>query len=157
MDNVDVVIFIVVGMVMLFFLKSMFKNLGQVIFVIMAVILAYTFLSGNASFLTSPRLEKIFDGESVESMQSLYCGDSNNKRSKAVCSCIVNPVYQELHNTFSVSEIEVIEQDQERMNILISKIIDKQRGLIETCLDEKEASSLGIISKFKKSRDIWNL
>ena len=157
MDNVDVVIFIVVGMVMLFFLKSMFKNLGQVLFVIMAVILGYMFLSGNASFLTSPKLEKIFHGENIQSMQKLYCNGSNNKRSKAVCSCIVDPVYQELYNTFDPSEIELFEQDEEKMNKLVNMIIDRKRGSIENCLDKKEASGLGIIRKFKKSRDIWNL
>ncbi len=156
MDQLDMVLFIVVVLITMIFIRKMFKNVAQIAGMVILVIFVYTLFSGNADFLTNPDLETIFQNNNITTMQQRYCSN-DTKRSKAVCSCIIEPVYQELYRMYPEYKIKEIEANQGYLSNEVERIIDRKRSDIQLCLDKNQANTLGILEKFRKSRDIWNL
>lgn len=157
MDQLDKIFFVIALLVAGVFLKKMFKNAAQLAGIIMIVVFGFLIYSGQANYLVDPKLETVFQNNNIRDMQIRYCSGSSNKREKAVCNCVIHPVYDQLHKDFSQREIEEIEANQEYLSYEISRIIDKKRPYIQDCLESSGAGSYNILQKFRKSRDIWDL
>lgn len=157
MDQLDKIFFAIVALLAMVFLRKMFKNISQVALVIVVIAFIYMLFTGNANFLTNPRLENVFRNSSLSEMEQRYCEGSRNKRDMAVCSCIIGPLHEDFRNRYSPQEMQMIEANQERMNYEVERIIDQNRDYIQGCLRSKNAGRYELLDRFKKTKDIWNM
>lgn len=78
----------------------------------------------------------------MQKLQSAYC-EGVDEESLWKCSCILQPVNEELQRRFSANELKAMEQDRIKYIYVLRKAFVNQKDAIEHCLQNKGVSASG--------------
>jgi len=146
--NSDLLLLIIIAIVVLWILFKVGKNLFKIAGIIFIVILIYLVWSGKtAQFLVEPSLEHAFEKRNINEMYENHCSES--KKDKAMCACVVEPVYNDLYDRHRRGAINNFSPEKMAEEVMIS--YKNQQVFMHQCLKDKNQNKLDILKKFKNA------
>lgn len=136
----------VIGLVLFF----MFRNSGRVflrgVAIVLILSIAYILYTGKSvGALIRPSVEAVFDNKTIFELHEKYC--DKDRFDKPVCQCIVTPIYEELYDSHSKSEIEELKKDKVALRRATLKAADRSTTRINTCMKEVGSEKIKVVEK----------
>jgi|GEM_PF-4954273 len=128
----------------------MFRNSGRVLLrgaaLVFILSIGYILYTGkSAGKLLRPSVDAVFDNKTIFELHDKYC--DKDRFDKPVCQCIVTPIYEELYDTHSKSEMEELKNDKARLRRATLKAADRSTTRINTCMKEVGSEKIKIVEK----------
>ncbi len=141
-DNpINLAILVGAFLIIIYIVFKVAKSILQLILIAGVVGLAYFFWQGGTvDELKDSGVEVIFKDANLSNMKVVLCSDSNSDKAK--CTCIVDPVYEDIHNRLSKTEIARINTSPEEIKEELRKSMKSQRKDIRKCLLSNQGDKL---------------
>ena len=150
LTNTNTLILIIAGLAVVFIL---FKIAQKIIkFVLLAVIIGlaiFFWQGGTVSDLKGAGVNSLFGDSNMQTMMDDHCAGEKAERVK--CSCIIEPVYQDLSNRLSASEIAEANRNPDRMEAELHKSVSALQKEISLCLTKEKGTDY-----LKKLNGLWD-
>ena len=148
--NTNTLILILAGLAVVFIL---FKIAQKIIkFVLIAAIVGlviYFWQGGSVASLKGAGVRSLFGDSNIQTMMDDHC--SGEKAERVKCSCIVEPVYQDLTQRLTPTEITEANTNAQRMEKELEKSISSLQKEISLCLTKEKGTDY-----LNKLNGFWN-
>ncbi|MEM6628051.1 MAG: hypothetical protein AAF694_00185 [Bacteroidota bacterium] len=129
--NSIIAIAVVIALVYIFFRVA--KSAIKLILTVIVLGLAFYFWQGGTvDGLKDKGTQALFKDADLSNMMQIHCQDE--KADKVKCTCVIGPVFQDIHSRLSTSEISQANQDPERIEEEIQTSMRNKRKEIRKCL-----------------------
>ena len=129
--NSIIAVVVVIALVYIFFRVA--KSAIKLILSVAVLGLAFYFWQGGTvAGLKDKGTQAIFKDADLSNMMQVHCQDE--KADKAKCTCVIGPVFQDVHARLSSSEIAQANQDPERIEAELQTSMRNKRKDIRKCL-----------------------
>jgi len=141
-DNpLNIAIVIAVGIALLYILFRVAQSFLKLILSVVVIGLAiYFWQGGTVAGLKDKGTQALFKDADLVNMKTVLC--EGEKADRAKCTCVVDPVYADIHSRLSRSEIAAINADRERVEEEIQRSLKNQRQEIRRCLVNNQGGKL---------------
>lgn len=145
----------------IFLLQKMAKSIATVVGITLVISFAYLIFSGQANQLINPGVGNVFEKNDVFFLYDTYCCADCVERERAMCSCFIKPVYDEVMLNIPHSEGQYYEDNRDLLQPLTDRALARQKHDIDHCLEGKRTTRFKIIDDienlidfYKKSREL---
>lgn len=148
LSTTDLLLIAAAALVVIYILSKIAKSLLKIAAVLALVVLIYMIWTGKSpDQLLEPGIKAVFQDKNVDELYAEHC--AVDKRDKALCICVVEPVYRDLHERFSLRELRRFDRDQLAEETLVS-YRSEQDG-IQDCLKQKGVSKLNVLELLREN------
>jgi len=121
-----------------------FKVAGSLIKLVLTVavlgLVYYFWQGGTVSDIKDTGIEAVFKDANLTDMVEANC--TGNKADRTRCTCIIEPVYDEIHARLSEKEIASVNKDPDQIQEEIRKSMQKQKKEIRACIIQHKGDKL---------------
>ncbi len=143
----DLILVGIGAIIVIWILFKVAKTLFRVaIFALLIGALYFLWTGQTPSGVIKTGVKAALQKNNIADLHDKYCG--LGKRDKALCACIFQPIYSELSNSYSESEIRTLEKDA--MVSATMNAFNAQKEVITACIKEKKEDKLKIIEVLKE-------
>ena len=130
-QNTLIAVLVAVAIIFILFrvAKSVFKIVGTLLVLALAF---YFWQGGTVAGLKDKGTQAIFKDANLSNMMQMHC--QGDKADKAKCTCVIGPVFQDIHSRLSSTEISMANQDSERIESEIQTSMKNKKKEIRKCL-----------------------
>jgi len=128
-------------LVIIYILFKVASSIFKFILVAGVIGLAYYFWQGGTvDELKDSGIEVIFKDANLSNMKAIHCDGTDSDRAK--CTCIIEPIYDDLHERLSREEIARINASADAVKEELRKSMKRQRKDIRKCLIDNQGGKL---------------
>ncbi len=141
---VGIVALVVVILILKFAAKNIVKLLGLA--VVLAGLGLYLFLKvGNND--KDIKFAEVLTEYTIDDLHGAYCTDKTLKADSLKCVCIIEPLYDDIHERFNATEIEQMRRKRIKFATELVRSYQNKKEVIKQKLKENKAE--GLLDEFK--------
>ena len=138
-NPLNLLILIGAGLLIITILWKVARSILKIGLTIIVLGLAWYFWQGGSiEGLKDEGVRQLFKKATIADMKEVYC--EGEKAEKAKCLCIVTPVYEDLHQQYSASELREIDQNEDTRMEAIRESLKRNGKDVRQCLAENKGS-----------------
>ncbi len=144
MENSSILTIIIVALVLFYLLRNSGKVFLRGALIVLALSIGYVLYQGKSvGALLRPTVDAVFDTKTIFELHEKYC--NKDRFDRAICQCIVTPVYEELYDSHSKKEVEELKTDKVALRRATLKAAERSSVRINTCMKETGADKVKLI------------
>ncbi len=153
MSTQEMLIYGVVGLVAIIIIFRVLKTLVKWVFIAAILFgLYWLYTSGSLDGLVEPQMEKLFSNTTISQLMDQHC--TPDKADKAKCKCLITPVYIDLNQRFTKTQIRELEANKKQMVDEMMTSFSNVKSDVKDCLGDKKDDKLKWVDKLKGIVDL---